>query len=62
MRGFQKKVNQIQKEETGAQATTREKGAVATAGKKHVTKSYSHVLLPLNGERLVALSKTEKKA
>ena len=56
------KVNQPQKEkETGAQATTKEKRATATAGKKHVTKSYSHVLLPANVERLYALSKTNKK-
>ena len=42
MRGVHEKANQTQKEkETGAQAqtTTREKGAVATAGKKQVTKS-----------------------
>ena len=55
VRGVHEKANQTRKEKkTGAQAqtTTREKGAVATAGKKQVTKSYSHVLLPPNGEKL----------
>ena len=55
MRGVHEKANQTRKEkETGTQTqtTTREKGAVATAGKKQVTKRYSHVLLPPNGEKL----------
>ena len=41
IRGVHEKANQPRKEETGAQVTTREKGAVATVGKKQVTKSYS---------------------
>ena len=55
VRGVHEKANQTRKEEeTGAQpqTTTRGKGAVGTAGEKQVTKSYRHVLLPLNGERL----------
>ena len=55
MRGVHEKANQTRKEkETGAQAqtTTREKGTVAIAGKKQVTKSYGHVLLHPNGEKL----------
>ena len=55
MRGVHEKANQTRKErETGAQAqtTTKVKEAVATAGKQQVTKSYSHMLLPPNGEKL----------
>ena len=54
VKGVHEKANQTRKDKTGAQAqtTTREKGAIARAGKKQVRKSYSHGLLPANGEKL----------
>ena len=63
LRGVHEKANQTRKEkDTGAQAqtTTREKGAVATAGKKQVIKSYSRALTHERG-KVVSTQQNEQK-